>query len=60
MQNRKEELQQFIKFHQDRIDHILERKLESSYPLYEHLMNVVADHKKAIEDYTEELKKEIK
>ncbi len=55
MKNIKLELQKFIKFHQDRIEHILEKKLDSNYPLYEHLMNVVADHKKAIEDYKKEI-----
>ena len=55
MKNRKLELQQFIKFHQDRIENIVERRINSNNPLYEHLMNVVADHKKAIEDYKKEI-----
>lgn len=52
---RKQELIKFIKFHQDRIKNIVERKIDSSNPLFEHLMNVVADHKKAIEDYKKEI-----
>ena len=52
---RKQELIKFIKFHQDRIERIVERKLDSNYPLYEHVMNVLADHKKAIEDYKKEI-----
>tara|TARA_R100000805_G_C3497299_1_gene28838 strand:- start:110 stop:289 length:180 start_codon:yes stop_codon:yes gene_type:complete len=55
MKNRKLELLKFIKFHQDRIEHIVERKLDSNYPLYGHVMNVLADHKKAIEDYKKEI-----
>ena len=55
MKNRKLELQQFIKFHQNQIERIVERKLDSNYPLYAHVMNVLADHKKAIEDYKKEI-----
>ena len=54
MKNRKLELQKFIKFHQDRLENLIER-IDNSNPLYEHQMNVIADHKKAIEDYKKEI-----
>jgi len=54
MKDKELELQKFIKFHQDRIERILERIDDKDF-LFNYMMDVCADHKKAIEDYKKEI-----